>query len=365
MGVTADPPPIGVGADGALPLPWLAAPLARAHALGKAHAVLAHGPAGAGQLEFALLLAQTWLCERASEGCAGAGCGHCGSCRLVRSRGHPDLMIMLPQALQVRYGWAGDDDAKPAKADAKPSRELRVEQARAAIGWARQTSGRGRGKALVLHPADALNAIAANALLKTVEEPPGLLRIVLTSGDPERLLPTLRSRCQRVALALPSAGVALQWLQAQGLQQQPQPLLALAGGSPLEALAWAAEGMSPQLLAELPRRVAAGDPSLLIGRPIPRVIELLSKLAHDAMALAVGAAPRFFSPDSLPGGADTAALAAWQQELVRAARHDEHPWNPGLLVEALVIGGAAAWPGGGAASGAGGRPRGGQPVGSR
>ncbi len=349
MGMRPDEPPIGVDGQGGLPLPWLGGPLTRARALDGAHALLVHGPAGGGHLEFGLLLAQAWLCERPSgapqsaAGHPGAGCGHCGSCRLVRTRVHPDLMILLPDALRVRYGWVGEDESKLTKADAKPSRELRVDQVREAIDWAQRTSGRGRGKAMLLHPADMLNGAAANALLKTLEEPPGALRIVLTSADPERLLPTLRSRCQRVALPLPAADVASAWLRAQGLAD-PSPLLALAGGSPLDALAWAAEGLGPAQLAELPRRIAAGDASLLAGRPIPRVIDLLARLAHDAMAMAVGGAPRFYAAASLPAGADIAALGAWQKALLRTARHEDHPWNAGLLTESLVSQAAAAWP---------------------
>lgn len=340
MGLSASPV-IGVGPEGQLPLPWLGEGLARARALTHAHALLAHGPAGVGQLEFSLMLAQAWLCERPQAGQGGAACGHCDSCRLVRSRSHPDLLVVLPEALRLQLGWADEDD-KP-KAEAKPSREIRIAQLREAIDWAQRTSGRGRAKVLVIHPADAMNGPTANALLKTLEEPPGLLRIVLGTADPERLLPTVRSRCQRVPLALPAAQQAAEWLRSQGLTE-PGALLALAGGSPLEALALAAEGLTPELLAELPRRVAAGDAAPLQGRPIPRVVELLLKLAHDAMALAVGGTPRHFAPASVPGGGQLPALVAWQRELLRAARHDEHAWNAGLLIESLVSQAAAAWP---------------------
>lgn len=332
---------LGVGPQGELPLPWLADSLGRARALTHAHALLAHGPAGVGQLEFGLLLAQTWLCERPGAGQGGAACGHCESCHLVRSRNHPDLLLVLPEALRLQLGWSDDDD-KP-KGEAKPSREVRIAQLREAIDWAQRTSSRGRAKVLVIHPADAMNGTTANALLKTLEEPPGQLRIVLSTDDPERLLPTVRSRCQRVPLALPGHDQAAAWLRAQGLAE-PGPLLALAGGSPLEALALAAEGLTPDVLADLPRRVAAGDAALLQSRPIPRVVELLMKLAHDAMALAVGGEPRHFARQSLPAGADLPALVAWQRALLRAARHDQHPWNAGLLIESLVSQAAAAWP---------------------
>ena len=337
------PSQIGVAADGSLPLPWLADALARAVPLAGAHALLIHGPAGAGHFEFALLLAQAVLCEASAAAAAGRPCGRCASCHLMASRTHPDLRTVLPAALRVQLGWTDEADYLPPKGEAKPSREIRIEQVRLAIAWSQQTSARGRGKVLLLHPADAVNAVSANALLKTLEEPPGAVRLLLTSTDPEHLLPTVRSRCQRLPLMLPDPAQALAWLQAQGLADA-EPLLALAGGSPLEALAWAQGGLAGAALAALPRRVAAGDASALAGQPIPRVVELLMKLAHDAQVLAAGGVPRFFTVGHLPTGADLAALRHWQQALQRTARHDEHPWNAGLLIESLVTQAAAVWP---------------------
>ena len=320
-------------------MPWLQAAMASAQALSQAHAVLAYGPLGVGHLEFALLLAQRNLCE----GAASPPCGRCASCRLVRNRAHPDLLIVVPDALRAALGWIADDGDAVPKSEAKPSKDIRVQQIRQAIDWARNTSARGRGKVMVVHPADALNLTAANALLKTLEEPPGALRLVLTSVDPDRLLPTVRSRCQRLAMRLPDPALSLQWLAEQGIEQ-PAELLALAGGSAMQALALAEEGVQSAWCHELPARVAAGDASLLRGRPVPRVIELLSKLAHDAMAVAVGGSPRFFAAGAVPAGASMAACAAWQRSLIRAARHDEHPWQAALLIEALVTEATRLWP---------------------
>ena len=335
--------PIGVAADGSLPLPWLSAALAQAGALAQAHALLIHGPAGGGHLALALLLAQTALCEDPSALQRQRACGRCGSCHLVVTRVHPDLLLVLPETLRVALDWVDDEDSKLAKGEAKPSREIKVDQIRDAIAWAQQTSGRGRGKVLLLHPADALNTASANALLKTLEEPPGRLRLLLTSADPEQLLATVRSRCQRLRLDLPPTAVALGWLQSQGVAD-PGALLQAAGGSPLEALAWAREGVTAPLLADLPRRVALGDASSLVGRPVPRVVDWLLRLSHDAQVLAAGGLPRFFAAQHLPVGADPAALRLWQSALQRAARHDEHPWNAGLLIESLVSQAAVVWP---------------------
>lgn len=331
--------------DGALPLPWLDAALDSARRLDSAHALLIHGPAGAGHFEFAVLLAQRLLCEGdAPADGRRMACGRCTSCHLVANRSHPDLRTVLPAALRVQRGWTDEADHIPPKGDAKPSRDLRIDQVRAAIDWAQQTSGRGRGKVLLLHPAEALNVPSANALLKTLEEPPGAVRLLLTCPDPEHLLPTVRSRCQRLALGLPPIDQARAWLQAQGLEA-PDALLALAGGSPLEALAWAQDGFAPAHLATLPRRVAAGDASPLQGRPVPRVVELLLKLSHDAQVQAAGGAPRFFAAGQFPPGADALALRDWQRALLRVARHDQHPWSAALLIESLVTQARTVWAG--------------------
>ncbi|EHR71463.1 hypothetical protein BurJ1DRAFT_2634 [Burkholderiales bacterium JOSHI_001] len=331
----------GVDEDGALPLPWLAAPLAEALNLQRSHALLAFGPGGVGQLEFAFTLAQAWLCDQ--RGNATRPCGRCDSCRLVRGRSHPDLLLVVPDALALQLQWATVEDLR-LKGDAKPSKDLRVAQVRDAIDWSQRTPARGKGKALVLHPADAMNHTAASALLKTLEEPPGSLRLVLTSSDPEHLLPTVRSRCQRVRLPLPEPASALAWLQAQDVAA-PQVLLALAGGRPLLAWELAAEGIDAALVQALPARLAAGDPTPLLQRPVARVVDLLLKLALDLAVRQAGGLPRYFPAASLPAGApDAARLAAWQRSLLRVARHDEHPWNAGLLVDALVTEGAALWP---------------------
>jgi DNA polymerase-3 subunit delta' len=332
-----EPRPVGVNDRGELPLPWLRDALTQAQRLTRSHALLLHAGVPTGQLELALTLAQAWLCEHADR----APCGRCTSCRLARQRTHPDLHVVVPEAQGAEFGWLAEDDPL-LKAGAKPSREIKVNQVREAIEWSQRSAGSQRGRALVLHPAQALNMAAANALLKTLEEPPGALRIVMAGGDPERLLPTIRSRVQCLALQLPEAATALAWLKAQGVAGGERAL-AVAGGSPLAAQTLIDAGVSEDDLQTLPRAVASGDAQALLGKPLPLVIDLLLRLAHDAMAQGAGAAPRFFDAGQMPPAAPLQALQSWQQELLRAARHDEHPWNASLLVEALVTNGARCW----------------------
>ena len=223
--------PVGAAADGSLPLPWLREPLAKARRLDRSHALLLHASMDMGQLDLALVLAQAWLCEQPGR----SPCGQCNACRLVRQRTHPDLRIVVPESLRLEFGWVGEDDPL-LRTGAKPSREIKVEQVRDAIEWSQRSAGSPRGRALVVSPADALNAASGNALLKTLEEPPGSLRIVMAGSDPEHLLPTLRSRVQRLRLDAPPAAQALTWLAEEGASQAVRALT-VAGGSPLAALA--------------------------------------------------------------------------------------------------------------------------------
>jgi DNA polymerase-3 subunit delta' len=135
----------------------------------------------------------------------------------------------------------------------------------------------------------------------------------------------------------------LAWLQAQGVVK-PQVLLAAAAGRPLDALALAQAGVDAQAWTELPQAVARGQAGALAGWPVPQIVDALQKLCVDALALAAGAAPRYFPPDSLqpvahrPASAHQAlpALLDWAADLARVSRHDGHPWNEALLLDALL-----------------------------
>ena len=335
---------LAVDESGALPLPWLAQPLAEALARQRGHAVLLHGAEGVGTLHFGLALAQAWLCEGDAQ---PRPCGRCPSCRLVQSRLHPDLFVLLPEVMRVAFGWLLADDKPDDEGKKKPSRQIRIGEVRAATDWVMKTSARGRGKVLLLHPAEALNPQAANALLKTLEEPPTGTRLLLGAADPAQLLPTVRSRCQTLPLAAPPADEAARWLAAQGVQGA-DVLLAASSGRPLAAQALAAAGIDAAAWAALPQAVARGQGAALSGWPVPRAVDALLKLCHDALALAAGGAPRYFPASSLPGRADKdrsgaiGRLVEWHRSLLRVARHDEHPWQEGLLLDALVAEGRRA-----------------------
>jgi DNA polymerase-3 subunit delta' len=328
-----------IGDDGAAPLPWLAEPLARALQQQRGHALLLHGAAGNGVLPLALALAQSWLCE-AGDGRQPA-CGRCGSCRLVQGRAHPDLVLLMPEQQRREHDWPLPGDKPESDSSRKPSRQIRVDEVRLLIDWVFKTSARGRGKVAVLTPGEALNPQSANALLKTLEEPPPGTRLIVTTPDPQRLLPTVRSRCQALRLAEPDGAAAQDWLAARGVAE-PAVLLAATTGRPLDALALHEAGVPAAAWRQLPQALAQGQGRAVQGWALPQLLDVLFKLCHDAMAVAGGAAPRYFPEGSVPAGASTARLRAWSLDLQRVARHAAHPWNEGVLADALVAAAARA-----------------------
>jgi DNA polymerase-3 subunit delta' len=319
----------GSGLRLAAGLDWLDPLLDHLLATVRGHATLLHGAPGDGTHDLAWRLGQAWLCEDRHPG-VRRPCGVCGSCRLFRQATHPDLHALLPEERALERGWPVE-----IKAGRKPSRQIRVDDVRAVIDGLSRTSGRGVGKVLVILPAEAMNAVAASALLKTLEEPPAGTRIVLAAAEPARLLPTILSRCQQVRVPTPPAEQALRWLAGQGVDQAAV-LLQAAGGHPLEALALQASGIAAARWLSLPRQLAEGDPAALAGWAPPAMLEALGKLCHDAMALAAGGGPRFFAQAEWPGGLELRRLLSWQRSLQAFARHAEHPWNEALLADALA-----------------------------
>jgi DNA polymerase-3 subunit delta' len=182
-----------------------------------------------------------------------------------------------------------------------------------------------------------MNYVTASALLKTLEEPAGDMRFVLASEAAHQLLPTIRSRCIGHAVTWPVEQQAAGWLVEQGIPPADVAVLLRAcGGRPEHALAFARSGGDAKLWAQLPKALARGDSAVLAAWAPAEAVDALLKLCHDLLAVKVGGAPRFFQPIDLPAPASMAALSEWSRELVRTARTVEHPFNAGLMLEALV-----------------------------
>ena len=319
----------------AAPAPWNAAQTRQLLAQ-RGHAWLLHGPSGLGQAALALELARGWLCEQPT---ASGACGACTSCHAIDVHTHADLAVLMPETVLLAAGWPLGEKAQQEVDDQKrkASREIRVEAMRDAIEFAQRTSARGRGKVILVYPAERMNHVTANALLKTLEEPPGDLRFVLATEAAHQLLPTIRSRCMAHTMHWPAHDDALSWLALQGMDGQDAPdLMRAAGGRPEEALAFAQSGREPRLWALLPKALARGEAAALAGWSPAQAVDALQKLCHDLLAAHCGAAPRFFRPADLPAAGNFRALSNWSHELAVQARTVEHPFNAGLMTEALV-----------------------------
>ncbi len=174
-------------------LPWLqphTALLSTAYASGRlAHALLIHEARGAGGDVLALWAAQLVLCTDPHP----PPCGVCVGCRRAAAGQHPDLLALAP---------------------IEDSKQIRIEQVRELTSELTLTSHQGGYKVAIVTPADALNRAAANALLKTLEEPTARTLLILVATQPSRLPATILSRCQRIPIRAPARSDAVAWLQA-------------------------------------------------------------------------------------------------------------------------------------------------------
>jgi len=190
-----------------------------------AHALLLSGPAGLGKTELARGFMASLLCREQTY----PACGRCRSCQLIASGAHPE-------------GHVVTFEQHPRKDDLRT--ELVIDQVRRLTAALQLTTTVSSRKVALLYPAEHLNVNAANALLKTLEEPPGDSTLILVSHNPSRLPPTVRSRCQRLSARLPDGPVAISWL-AQSVDiadEVAAVALEAAAGSPLRALAMLENG---------------------------------------------------------------------------------------------------------------------------
>jgi DNA polymerase-3 subunit delta' len=333
--------------DNAQPAAWDALPpwqeVAAATMLGERerwpHALLIAGPQGVGKRLLALHLARALLCETPLPD--GRACGTCVGCGLVERRSHPDFRLIEP--------FTYDDDGAATAVDAIPVLAIRD-----LIDFAQLSSHRGGAKVAVIVPADALNAAAANALLKTLEEPPPRTHLMLVSHRPGRLPATIVSRCRRLVVSMPDAGEASAWLSQQGVAN-PELVLAQAGGAPMLAQALAdgaIQNSRAWLLGELARperlspvavgaRIDAAPKDERKGALADAVYWLLTWTA-DLAAVASGGAPRFH-PDrrgDLAGLAPRVArvpLFRYYRLLLRQRALLAHPLQPRLVAEMLLF----------------------------
>jgi DNA polymerase-3 subunit delta' len=204
---------------------WLEAPmtsLAKAHAAQRMpHALLIHDAPGAGGPWLATWVARLMLCT----GAAPRPCGRCRACLQVQEGRHADLLSI---------GLVDD------------SQQIRIDQIRELVREFALTSHEGGYKVAILDPADALNPFAANALLKTLEEPTADTMLILVAVQPSRLPATIMSRCQRIRVRPPAREQSLAWLAANRGEADWGAVLDVVGEAPFVAAL-----LDPARVAEL------------------------------------------------------------------------------------------------------------------
>jgi DNA polymerase III subunit delta' len=308
---------------------WLQAEmatLAAAHQAGRLpHALLIHEAPGSGGDWLAQWTARLVLCQSAT----GAPCGACPSCHRAANAHHPDLLLVQP---------------------IEDSRQIRIEQVRELSQELSLTAHQGAYKVAIITPADTLNRFAANAFLKTLEEPPARTLLMLVVTQPSRLPATILSRCQRVRLRAPGRKDAVSWLEATKGAGDWNAVLDTLGDAPMLAA-----DVDPKAVVQVGQEVrraleeattGAGDPVATAERwsraDLPlrlRCVEnwlterIRAQSGSDGFLTKVGAAP-------YPGGRVAVLNMGDLFELVDGVRELKSsldaPINRGLALEAIL-----------------------------
>lgn len=296
------------------------------------HALLIHGPQGIGKRLLAERFAQSVLCEAADR--RAVPCGTCVGCRWIEAGSHPDFRLVEPEALARPL--AGDEDAPQPSRGTRPSIEIKVDQIRALDDFLNLKSHRGGPRVALIHPAEAMNPNAANALLKGLEEPPGQAMFLLVSHRPARLLATVRSRCVAVPVPVPDAAASAAWLKQQDAGDAAAQL-AFASGSPLRALEYATE--AGEVVRRLRKALEAGDLDALGAvsdrDQLEALAEVLQKHALDRAFSAYCGRTRYGT------AMDPRQGAVWLRYARRMGRDRalaRHPLNPRLFAAEMLKG---------------------------
>lgn len=178
------------------------------------HAILLTGLPGVGKKHFAYSLAEVVLCENSDR--TDAPCQTCHACHLIKAQNHPDLLIITPE---------------------QAGQAIKIDAIREVIQLVNETPQQGKYRVILIHPANAMNMHAANALLKTLEEPAPNTLFILTTDYSARIPATITSRCQKIFFQKPAPEIALSWLKTELKSSDVDYLLLLklADGAPLKA----------------------------------------------------------------------------------------------------------------------------------
>lgn len=313
------------------------------------HALLVSGQRGMGVFELVRSFVQSLLCENLHAN--GSACEKCPACVWFSQGNHPDFRLLQPEALSE----GGTESAEQTATKKKPSQQITIDQVRGLDDFLHIGTHRHGRRIVLINPADAMNRATANSLLKSLEEPLPSTLFILVSHDPQRLLPTIRSRCQSLYVRPPERHCAEAWLAHAGIKEAAQ-WLALAGGAPLLALELHA-GEERALLDLLVERLSQGenlDPlssatsvdKLLKSekRPLPlsRAIDWAQKWIIDLVLAKQFIPPRYFvGHHTLMQGlirtTDLSRLLVFYRKTLQYRLECDQPLNSRLFFETFFM----------------------------
>ncbi len=310
--------------------PWQKADWTRLLSLRASQGLLLGGMKGTGKLELALNYARFLLCRDAD----GMACGVCPSCRWFEQGTHPDFRFVQPES-----------ETEEAEAGKKPSRQISVDQIRGLADFLGMSAHQGGRRVVIIHPAESMNTNAANALLKSLEEPPEGLLFILVSHKPQTLLPTLLSRCLTFMPAVPDTEMAVSWLTGQGVKN-PRDALALAGFSPLLAVGTRDGSEARDKLLRAIRQPARLDVFALADAlqktEQVQVVQWMQHWCCDLMSQKMAGRVRYHPGEQaaiaqLVASLEPMNLARLHSHLQTAKRESQHTLNAKLFFESLFI----------------------------
>ncbi len=308
------------------------------------HALLFAGPKGVGKRETAEALAARLLCE-SNPAPHAPSCGSCASCLLIAAGSHPDFRYIQPEAAEEEEGGEGERK--------KASKQIRILQIRELETFFHVAGHRGRTRVCLIDPAEAMNAVSANSLLKILEEPDVSFYFIMISHRWNLLLPTLLSRSHRVMFAAPSEAEARVWLANRRLSREAE-WLPFFGYAPLLLAEAAATGRLKALATLVDDLMKPQqDPLALAGRweahvkadgalTMEDVVTTVQKWLFDLGRVSVGAAPCYLSRQieplsALAGRLSLPLLVQAQKQLGQLRAWADHPLNPRLFLEDLLV----------------------------
>lgn len=312
------------------------------------HAILFHGREGTGKLDFVETFARSLLCQ--SPAASGVACDTCASCNWFLQGNHPDYRRVRPEVLEteVMDSEEGEGEEKKSSKTAKtPSKEIKIDQIRALTGFMNISTHRNGRRIVLLYPAEALNTASANALLKTLEEPPPATLFLLLAHRIDRLLPTILSRCRQIALPVPSMEESLAWLAARNVDS-PEIWLALEGGAPLAAFAHSQAESRDSLVALLDELAQPGIVGALRSAdkfqkvPLNSLVSWLQRWTYDIFSLKLSGVVRYYPRHrgqlkALAEKVETPKLMCFLKSINERRAVADHPLSPKLFIEDMLL----------------------------